>query len=176
MQLGLNALKSVVPRSSIKSGKGPRRKLHFSENISYIACKGYTDPVRSLKGDSLPPITFGSFNFSGGQTATVSCSAVSSDLVCKLSSFEVGSSSSAGNILQPVESDPDGLVAFNQMIHDMAFKVWKCNKCLSMGHDRIECKNRVRCLACFRSGHIRKICPGQKKEKKLEVGPQGESS
>ena len=48
--------------------------------------------------------------------------------MCKLSSFEVGSSSSAENILRPIESDHDGLVAFNQMIDDMAFKVWKCNR------------------------------------------------
>ena len=172
VQLGHNALKSAVPRSSIKSGKAPRRKLKFSENISYVACKGYSDREVLLKEDSHHTITFGSFKYSGGQNAVVSSSAERFDPVHKHSSFEVGNSSSTENIVRPIESDPDGLLAFNQMVDDMAFQVWKCNKCLSMGHDRIECKNRVRCLACFRSGHIRKNCPGQKKEKTLRWVPK----
>jgi hypothetical protein len=42
MQLGLNALKSVMPKPTIKSDSSAKKKLSFASVIDYNACKGYT--------------------------------------------------------------------------------------------------------------------------------------
>jgi hypothetical protein len=42
MQLGLNALKSVMPKPAIKSNSSAKKKLSFASVIDYSACKGYT--------------------------------------------------------------------------------------------------------------------------------------
>ena len=46
------------------------------------------------------------------------------------------------------------------MIEDTAVKYWDCQNCLGMGHMSDTCTNRIRCRLCFRSGHVKKDCPG----------------
>ncbi|KAM0846425.1 hypothetical protein ACQ4PT_055676 [Festuca glaucescens] len=60
------------------------------------------------------------------------------------------------------DDDPFGL---NDLIDDMSYRVWKCGRCLSMKHSRENCNNDVRCRSCFRYGHMRKDCFGERNKK-----------
>src|ERR1041385_823952 len=46
------------------------------------------------------------------------------------------------------------------MIEDFAASFWDCQHCISMGQATEACTNRIRCRTCFRSGHVKKDCPG----------------
>jgi hypothetical protein len=52
-------------------------------------------------------------------------------------------------------SSLDGLA---QLVDDLAFQVWSCQRCLSFGHKTLSCTNQIRCRSCFRYGHIKKEC------------------
>jgi hypothetical protein len=43
-------------------------------------------------------------------------------------------------------------------MEDIAFKFWKCRKCLSMSHTIVNCTSKIRCRDCFNYGHIAKDC------------------
>jgi hypothetical protein len=52
-------------------------------------------------------------------------------------------------------SDNNGL---DDVVNDIAFRFWKCSKCLSMSHNRVQCTNKIRCRSCFHYGHKEKSC------------------
>jgi hypothetical protein len=61
--------------------------------------------------------------------------------------------------LQPSDDSlEEGQKDFENMIDDMAFKVWKCGRCLSLKHESKDCTSDIRCRSCFNYGHIRKNC------------------
>jgi hypothetical protein len=47
---------------------------------------------------------------------------------------------------------------FEAMINDMTDKVWKCNHCLNLSHETLDCTNEIHCRACYRYGHIKRNC------------------
>jgi hypothetical protein len=57
---------------------------------------------------------------------------------------------------------------FAKLIDDMAFQVWKCGRCLSMKHLVRDCKNDIRCRACYSYGHIKKQCLKYQKKSKAQ--------
>jgi hypothetical protein len=130
LQLGLSALQKGKPASIIHSANPSRKGLTFADSISYVACLGYRDHNGEVsRKDSIGPLNIGT------------SSAISVEP--RLGSRER-------------VSDPDK--EFEALIDDMAFQVWKCSKCLSMGHVTKACTNLIRCRACYNYGHIRKNC------------------
>jgi hypothetical protein len=55
-------------------------------------------------------------------------------------------------------SDQNNGDEFEAMINDMVDQVWKCNRCLSLLHETLDCTNEIRCRACYRYGHIKRNC------------------
>jgi hypothetical protein len=53
----------------------------------------------------------------------------------------------------PSDDDPFGI---NDLVDDMAYRVWKCGRCLSMKHETSICSNEIRCRSCCHYGHMRK--------------------
>jgi hypothetical protein len=52
-------------------------------------------------------------------------------------------------------SDNNGLDA---VVNDIAFRFWKCSRCLSMSHTHVQCTNKIRCRSCFHYGHKERSC------------------
>jgi hypothetical protein len=130
LQLGLSALQKGKPASIIHSANPSRKGLTFADSISYVACLGYRDHNGEVsRKDSIGPLNIGT------------SSAISVEP-------QLGSRERV--------SDPDK--EFEALIDDMAFQVWKCSKCFSMGHVTKACTNLIRCRACYNYGHIRKNC------------------
>ncbi|KAM0880621.1 hypothetical protein ACQ4PT_033457 [Festuca glaucescens] len=77
----------------------------------------------------------------------------SAETVAKSSHDHVMNDSSNGQLSQDL--DPFGI---NKLVDDMAYRVWNCGKCLSMGHKTAACTNQIRCRGCFSYRHIRKEC------------------
>jgi hypothetical protein len=117
LQLGLSALQKDKPASIICSANPSRKRLTFAESIGYSACLGYRDPNGEVpQKDLTVPLN------------NATSSAISDEP-------QLGSRESAS------EPDKD----FEALIDDMAFQVWKCSKCLSMGHVTKACTNLIRC-------------------------------
>jgi hypothetical protein len=123
----------------------------FAEEIHYEARKGYTVvPDNSVdlhlyKMVSTPVISFGT-------TMPIQHEEISDtearplDTTIKDNPTETSA--------QGVESDD----LFHNMIDDMVFKVWKCQRCLSLNHSTKDCINNIRCRGCFNYGHIKRNC------------------
>jgi hypothetical protein len=147
MQLGLSAMNSAAPKSIVRKSAGPRRNLVFADELSYSACKGYHKPGSSCS--------------SSQDTVSVQ-EPVTDDTLQNITSLSKDTNDRASN--DPITSQADGHQhiahdeAFEQMIDDMAFKVWKCGRCLSMTHLSRDCTNDIRCRACYSYGHIKKNC------------------
>jgi hypothetical protein len=47
---------------------------------------------------------------------------------------------------------------FNQMIEETADSFWRCQRCLSMHHETLDCTGMIRCKGCYRYGHVKKDC------------------
>jgi hypothetical protein len=62
------------------------------------------------------------------------------------------------NITEEAEHVKEGRDPFNQMVDEMVFQVWKCQRCLSMKHATKDCINNIRCRGCFNYGHIKRNC------------------
>jgi hypothetical protein len=161
MQLGLSAMKNSAPKSIHKpmGFLGPKRKLAFAEEISYSACKGYQKPASSCSA----PLNENAACLTDGSLAK----GVSEQEVCDAHVTQVstpGSGVSVPTTLGQTDNLPFAQVeklqdeAFEQMIDDMTFKVWKCGRCLSMAHFQNVCTNDIRCRACYSYGHIKKNC------------------
>ena len=52
----------------------------------------------------------------------------------------------------------EDLFGLDKVVDDIVYRMWDCGKCLSMGHSRSDCKNKLRCRKCFKFGHIEKQC------------------
>jgi hypothetical protein len=66
-------------------------------------------------------------------------------------------------VSEPQVSDENILVnqestGLEEVVKDIAFRFWKCSKCLSMGHMVADCTNQIRCKSCYFYGHIAKNC------------------
>jgi hypothetical protein len=162
------------------------RKLSFAVLEAYPACKGYEYPATDdqvadlIQAGYVCPqlqrragvvfssrivqtdqsISFGSLDknitdqvLKTGATAPVqplNSEAMGLDQPC--SSRSAGPSEDFG----PIDNDdPFGIA---EMVDDMAYRVWKCGRCLSLSHFQVDCINDVRCRLCFRYGHVRKDC------------------
>jgi hypothetical protein len=115
---GLAALQKKAGRSIIaKSHNSAKKSLNFASEISYEACKGYSNPtigpdvpVESATQETLPE----------GQNVQ-------------------------GNVMVGPDEQANGDDDFQKMIDDMAYKVWTCGRCLNMGHSTADCTNDIRC-------------------------------
>jgi hypothetical protein len=167
-----------------------RKKLSFATFQAYPACAGYEFPasrqqvldaveagydcpqIRRKAGVIFSPAiiqTDVSIQFGSTETrrenelSDVSPILADSDLGQEISPRVFHSVTSEINasvdVVQPDEDDPFGL---NELIDDMSYRVWKCGRCLSMRHLTANCTNDVRCRSCFRYGHMRKDCLGEK--------------
>jgi hypothetical protein len=130
VQKGLKALQKKAHHSILSKVHNVNKKLQFADSIAYDACLGYKPPSLST-------------TFEKGE-----CSSTPSSM---------------GNIsdknLQPsVGSMEEAQKDFENLIDDMAFKVWKCGRCLSLKHESKDCTFDIRCRSCFNYGHIRKNC------------------
>jgi hypothetical protein len=173
MKLGLSAMNSAAPKSIVRKSAGPRRNLVFADELSYSACKGYHKPGNSCS--------------SSQDTVSVQ-EPVTDDTLQNITSLSKDTNDRASN--DPITSQADGHQhiahdeAFEQMIDDMAFKVWKCGRCLSMTHLSRDCTNDIRCRACYSYGHIKKHCYKSSRQVKAQKWvpkasgplPKGETS
>jgi hypothetical protein len=50
------------------------------------------------------------------------------------------------------------LMGLEEVVEDIAFRFWKCHKCLSMSHTIVNCMSKICCRDCFNYGHIAKDC------------------
>jgi hypothetical protein len=153
VQLGLNAMKGPRPKSAIKSTDSSGKKISFAQKLDYEACKGYTakedlqisdQPFRTV---TQPCISFGTAGNFPLPHHSVSTEVQQSQ---SLEGSGINSLSEGNEIPQ----DDD----FANLVNDLAFRFWKCSKCLSMDHTIEVCMNKIHCRACYRYGHIEKNC------------------
>jgi hypothetical protein len=166
MQMGLTALRIAKPKPAIKfAGKLDtlvKKKLSFASKLDYTACKGYksTEAVEDKSRPSSsktywttiePSIPFGTMGiFPIHQQDKVSSHAIITEpnaAVC--TDFIEGSSG------LDTRKDLQGL---EEVVNDIAFRFWKCSRCLSMSHQIESCSNEIRCRGCYRCGHKEKNC------------------
>ena len=146
----MQAMKSPVPKSCVKTNSSIRKKLVFSDSICYMACKGYKkmndeDPKLLPTDISTLSINFGSFAPNTISTANVT--AASNHVV--LDSDTTNHSSK-----EDQDSSDSGPESLAKIIDNMAFDFWKCTRCLSMKHTINECTSQIRCRSCFHYGHV----------------------
>jgi hypothetical protein len=178
MQLGLDALKKPRPKPATKSLQSISKKLSFASTIDYVACKGYTcgssdiskgketslgkNPVLEDVGTSghthwtisEPSIPFGTI---GNFPIWQQCPERSNDQVQPVMEVAIENyvKIRKPESAQDKVSDNNGL---DDVVSDIAFRFWKCSKCLSMSHTRVQCTNKIRCRSCFHYGHKEKSC------------------
>jgi hypothetical protein len=139
-QLGMLALQKEKPKSIVHSGVYRPKQLKFADDLSYTACVGYSRPKVSITGEE----------------NAESVVATTDVLVTGTSSSTVGPCTDTISSDMPLNHEKDN--AFENMIDEMAFNFWTCSKCLSLGYVTNDCKNQIRCKACYRYGHIKKNC------------------
>jgi hypothetical protein len=81
----------------------------------------------------------------------------------------VGQDPSTADKEEPPGNKQGEMDDFENMIDDMAYKVWSCGKCLNMGHLTKDCTNEVRCRSCYAYGHVRKNCLAARSNGKVWV-------
>jgi hypothetical protein len=140
-------------KSIVRKINGPKRKLVFAEDLTYSAFKGYQKPVTNC--------------------SILRQNVASTPQNCLIDSPTVDHSVNSSQ----VETQPSSVQDedFKKMIDDMAFKVWKCGRCLSMGHLVRDCTNEIRCRACYSYGHIKKQCLKFRKKAKAQIWVPKES-
>jgi hypothetical protein len=75
----------------------------------------------------------------------------------------VGSDSSSGDcVLAGGQAKTDNqetvMTGLEEVVNDIAFRFWKCSRCLGMDHQLSSCTNKIRCRGCYRYGHKEKNC------------------
>jgi hypothetical protein len=136
--MAMAALKNKPSKSIVRSAKATPKRLEFADSISYEACKGYCKPIGADKREVIMPKNF------------------FVDDAISVPFGTIHGHNSDQNMEVP-GTDLD----FQNMIDDMAFRVWKCGRCLSLDHDTINCANGIRCRNWYKYGHIRRnFCLG----------------
>jgi hypothetical protein len=185
----MNALKQGRPKSILKEKGAPPRKLSFSDSMEYTTCKGYQNPnfapgvilPPTHVTTTLPPLQFGSakpFEFTQDKigdklknpiddhVASTSTASTSGVKDCLMENSE----------LEQHVQDPHGYISLEKLVDDMAYEVWECSRCLSMGHNAKDCTRKVRCWFCFRYGHFQKNCFDWKQSKLFKWVPRKDTN
>jgi hypothetical protein len=158
------AMKSGQPKSILcSSAKNVSKRLAFAEEISYSACKGYQQKSAKSRPPVFPEtvqlfLTEYSPKIKFGTTKPFSCvqqKVVVEDGVDSAIQKTINLSPTVSGMDTDEQINGD---EFEAMINDMADKVWKCNRCLSLSHETLDCTNEIRCRACYRYGHIKRNC------------------
>jgi hypothetical protein len=141
MQHGLAALKKQVPKPILNLKNKANKKLEFAKNLGYEACLGYhssaqqgavtADPPVTLVTSSAPHITY-----STTKPLPVEKNSLNVDAPIEQSNLEKHKNLQEE---RPKSAQDD----FGKMIDDMAYKVWNCGRCLSMGHRTPDCTNEI---------------------------------
>ncbi|KAM0827059.1 hypothetical protein ACQ4PT_068439 [Festuca glaucescens] len=171
------------------------RKLSFAAIEAYPVCQGYEYPATDEQVEDLiqagyecpqlqrragvvfspniaqsdQPISFGSFDKGildqvsqpkpKAPVQSSNIDVLGCESLDPCSSLSVGLAEDNG----PVEDDdPFGIA---ELVDDMAYRVWKCGRCLSLSHFQVDCVNDIRCRFCFHYGHVRKDCLAAKNKK-----------
>jgi hypothetical protein len=158
--LGFKALSKPRSNSAIKHTVSLAKSLKFAPTIQYEARKGY-GPKDQVSKENLMvhwTKTSPSINFATVRPLENLEKDQQGDHVNKpISKFHSEASSiiqaqpDAGVVRPRLE--PTGL---EKVVDDIAFRFWKCHKCLSMTHTIVNCTNKIRCWDCFNYGHIAK--------------------
>jgi hypothetical protein len=76
--------------------------------------------------------------------------------------FYVSSASQEGvsrdDIRPASDNNSPDYFGLDEVVNDIAFRFWKCSKCLAMDHKVENCMNKIRCRGCYRYGHKEKNC------------------
>ncbi|KAM0879664.1 hypothetical protein ACQ4PT_034085 [Festuca glaucescens] len=152
VKMGMNALNLPAPKPALKHTAPVNKKLVFAEEIHYEAKKGYAAEASSsadlhlYETVSTPVISFGTtMPIQQGKMAEEEATPI----------VTTTNSVNPSGRTEQIEVDDD---PFHQMVDDMVFQVWKCQRCLSMNHITKDCVNKVRCRGCFNYGHIKRNC------------------
>jgi hypothetical protein len=172
LQHGLAALKKRMPKPILIQGNKTNKKLVFAQNLGYEACLGYQNSNVTVPK---PRVQTETFVTSSEPKIAFAAAKVYPFVQQKLGDDAcVQSNAMDFEELQPksatVEEDN-----FTSMIDDMAYKVWSCGQCLSMGHPTTDCTNEIRCQSCFSYGHVRKKCLAAKSRCKAWVPKKTQS-
>jgi hypothetical protein len=148
---GVNALKLAKPKSAIKKSYAVKKKLTFASTLDYVARKGYTSDSSIQKSTDIVTVPG---NASNGKTSrdVVVSNVTPSDTTPPISE-QLNNGKAPIDLVE--NSNNDGL---DDVVNDIAFRFWKCSKCLSMDHVRDTCTNRIRCRGCFHYGHKERNC------------------
>jgi hypothetical protein len=159
LQHGLAALKMPTSKPILGKSNGLGKKLSFAPSIDYDACLGYQDPKLVKEKEKAPVEEFVTSSVPNITFVPVSPYPFKQQRVgVEEESLSRGMLGSQGNVQAGVDD-------FENMIDDMAYKVWSCGKCLNMGHLTKDCTNEVRCRSCYSYGHVRKNCLARSKGK-----------
>jgi hypothetical protein len=152
IKLGMNALNLPAPKPALKHTALINKKLVFAEKIQYEAKKGYaaesdsSTDLHVYNTVSTPVISFGTtMPIQQGKSVEEDATPVANE------EYDVNSS---GQRVSNEKNDD----LFDQMVDDMVFQVWKCQRCLSMNHITKDCVNNICCRGCFNYGHIKRNC------------------
>ncbi|KAM0827262.1 hypothetical protein ACQ4PT_068312 [Festuca glaucescens] len=173
LQHGLAALKKHKPKSILGKTIGTSKTLSFAPSMDYEACLGYQDPKVAMPKEGAPLEKFVTNN------APIISFAPVNPFPFKQHKLVEGETSAANDNLSDVASpsnEVEEMDDFDSMIDDMAYKVWSCGHCLSMGHNTKDCTNEVRCRSCFSYGHIRRNCLSAKSKGKVWVPKKTQSN
>uniref|UniRef100_A0ACD6AKF3 Uncharacterized protein n=1 Tax=Avena sativa TaxID=4498 RepID=A0ACD6AKF3_AVESA len=168
----LRALKKKPGRSCFRKVYSGSKKLSFAAFEKYDACEGYECPISKDQADVYLEAGYDcpQLRRRAGAILPPSVSVVTQNI--QFGTFSEETQPSHGkdsNSKVQNEEDPD----FGKIIDDMVYRVFKCRKCLSMGHVTNQCSNQIRCRACFHYGHIKKECLKLKSQARKRWIPKG---
>jgi hypothetical protein len=168
----MKALRAPKPKSAIK--------LAFASTIEYSACKGYTCVKDLEKKSETQVVPIGTAQPSTSTQVIIPFGTVE-PLMCLQSREEArldkgkslvcadqNSNCQIASVPKDdvtrddshATSDISCLDYFGleEVVNDIAFRFWKCSKCLAMDHIVANCMNKIRCRGCYRYGHKEKSC------------------
>jgi hypothetical protein len=159
--MGFKAMNGPCPKSAIKSVASVKKKLSFAAKIDYNVCKGYTS-VNSLVDRPKevsqpceismdPTIPFGTINC-GPKTQYIPSAPASVKSPCQDRVINSPNEIAANLNL----SDASREQSLEDVVNDIAYRFWKCSKCLSMDHLVDSCTDKICCRSCYRYGHKEK--------------------
>jgi hypothetical protein len=164
----LAALHTTPQKSALRARQftaSVKKKLTFAEEVAYPACPGYVaaNPTSSQIEFNSDKVIIAENIIKAGQNFDISFGTTSYQLDnCQgqIHSVNNGSESTVRPNLDAqttaqARCDLDGL---EDVIDDIAYRFWECGRCLSMGHNSMDCTRDIRCRTCFNYGHKEKSC------------------
>jgi hypothetical protein len=163
-QLALKALAKPRPKSAIKHTVSLAKTLKFAPTIQYEAHKGYGPKIQESKGNAAVYWTKSSpsIKFATAKPFVLPENELQKELDQNLvpqvqPNLSVSDQRPDLTGLE-VDDQRSELTGLEEVVEDIAFRFWKCRKCLSMSHTMVNCTNKIRCRDCFNYGHIAKDC------------------